>query len=129
MIRSIVNEQGFVLNEQKVKYFQPEEPKMVTGLKVTESSIELQDNYLPQLQEEIGRLNATLTVEHRFRTGMSLRKLNRMKQELTGKINFAAMALGHKHKEVIHLENLYDDAINPPKGFESVNWLDVPYDI
>lgn len=128
MVRDIIAESNFLVNEEKVKKFGPSDSKTVTGLIVTPQGVKLPEPYLPQIKEEIARLRSVMLVEQRYQTGMSMRKLKLLKQELQGKINFAGMVLGTSHEEIIQLEEQYDTAIYAPKEYESANWLEIPYD-
>jgi len=123
---AIIN-QGFAVQENKRKRFLPADTKIVTGLRVMSSHVDLPENYLPLLHTEIERLKTTLQVEGRYRTGMSYRKLKLFKQELQGKINFAGMALGNEHEKTKEASQRYDDALQAAENFESANWLDIPY--
>lgn len=58
--------------------------------------------------------------------GMSNRKLNLLKQELKGKMQFAQLVLGNT--EVVHqAEQAYEDALFAKEDYESANWLEIPY--
>lgn len=127
IIRDTITHHDFVINEEKVKRSGAGEPKSITGLKVTETEVTLPENYLPLLADEIARLKTVMAVEGRYRTGMSHRKLELFKQELTGKINFASMVLGDTHEKVIGIQEKYEEAIDPDTGFESTDWLEIPY--
>lgn len=124
--RNTINYYGFNINENKVKYFNPADTKVITGLLVSDT-VSLNMQYIPQLQEEINRLKTTMLVEQRYKTGLSFKKLKLFIQELNGKINFATMVLGKNSPEIIQLEEQFEDAKNPAIDFISENWLDVPY--
>lgn len=126
-IRSIIEKNGFQINPAKIKHFGPDEEKVVTGLYLRNGKVELPSDYLPRLKIEIERLRAVMLVEDRYRTGMSMRKLKRMQQEIQGKINFAGQVMGSSSPEVVAQEEQYDAALHAREDFESANWLDIPY--
>jgi RNA-directed DNA polymerase len=116
--------QLYEINPLKVKWYGPHDVKLVTGLVVGASEIMLQTTYLPQLQKEINIYCHVIQAEARYRTGMSHKKLNLFKQEITGKINFALM-VDANDETLIGLI----DVFNKAEDIEdlSFSWLDVPY--
>jgi PHP family Zn ribbon phosphoesterase len=81
---------------------------------------------MEQLKLEIERLRQTMLVERRYRTGMSMKKLQLFKQELDGKWQFAH-AVMPEDETIYQLKDEIENAFNPPENFESVDWLDMPY--
>jgi RNA-directed DNA polymerase len=126
VIRDAIQKNGYIVNEEKVKHFDKNETKYVTGLVVGENEISLPLHYLPQLKSEIERLQHTMLVEQRFQTGMSNKKLKLFYQELLGKWNFANMVL-NQSEELFQLRDQLENALHPPQNFESINWLEIPY--
>ncbi len=127
MIRATIESYSFKINEAKVKHYAPGDQKMVTGLVVADEGIQLPTDYLPQLQVEIDRLKTVLIVDARYNTGMSNKKLNLLKQELKGKLNFAQMVIGMDPPEMQAAAQAYEDAVLMPQEYESVHWLEIPY--
>ncbi len=127
VIYDFIHRNGFQVNEKKFKKFGPHEMKEITGLLLMDNQVQLPNGYLEQINEEINRLKNTLIVEQRFKTGMSMRKLKLLKQEIQGKISFSAMVIGKTDHRVQELVDKYNVAIDPPENFESFGWLDIPY--
>lgn len=126
-LRGIITHSGMIVNEKKVRYYNPGENACITGLILTENGINLPEGYLAQLEEEINRLKTVMLVDSRYSTGMSYQKLKLLKQELQGKINFAQMALGDASDQVIKLYQLFEDAEMQADSFQSACWLEIPY--
>lgn len=126
MIRNVITANHFLINENKVKLYRPNEEKMVTGIVVGNHAISLPKHYLPQIHKEIERLRQTLAVDSRFNTGMSLKKLKLFEQELRCKINYAQMVLG-SCEITDALQSAFEEALHPVEAFESSDWLDIPY--
>ena len=126
LIRDVITSNRFIINEEKVSLFKPGEEKKVTGIIVGEERLSLPPSYMQQLQTEIGRLQQTLSVEKRYQTGMSIKKLGLFEQELRGKINYAQMVLGDT-PETEKLYTAFENALDPKETFESDNWLEIPY--
>jgi len=125
--RNSIKHYNFIINENKVKSFDKEDEKMVTGIVVGSNEISLPVTYLQQLEIEIDRYRQVRIAESRFNTGMSLKKLKLFEQELQGKWNFANMVMPER-EEVYNLKERMENAFEPPESFESENWLDLPYD-
>ncbi len=127
LIRPVIAHHGFTVNEEKVKRYGKGQEKIVTGLHLKDGKIKLPPDYLSQLQDEIARLRSTLLVEGRYQTGMSMRKLGLLKQELKGKLNFASQVLGGSAPEIIASEEQYEAALSAREDYESASWLEIPY--
>jgi RNA-directed DNA polymerase len=127
MIRQIITQYHLVINEDKVKHYQPDDPRLVTGIKVLPDSITLPDGYLDQVTQEIIRFKYTLEVEHRYRTGMSLKKLSHFERELRGKLNFADMVCPDDDR-IPQLNQEIDTILAQRDAPETIDWLDIPYD-
>lgn len=127
-IRDKINRHNFIVNEQKVKRYLPNDRKLITGIELYRGKLRLPDNYMEQLKIEIERLRQTMLVERRYRTGMSIKKLQLFKQELDGKWQFAH-AVMPEDETIYQLKDEIENAFNPPENFESVDWLDMPYSI
>lgn len=125
IIKDIIS-RHFLINPDKVRYFDGKETKIVTGIIIKEDDIALPENYLLQVQTEINRLRQTMLVESRYQTGMSMKKLTLFEQELRGKLNFAAMVMP-ENEQIDDLQNAVTDAMNPMESFESADWLEIPY--
>jgi RNA-directed DNA polymerase len=128
IIEDLINQNSFELNEKKISYYTPQDVKTVTGIIVGAEKLTLPKEYLKQLDEEMLRLDQTLTVEQRYQTGMSTKKIKLFENEIRGKLNFVENVMG-KEKEVEALKIKWNAIINKSslERFESANWLDVPY--
>ena len=129
LIRPVIRQHGFWVNEEKVTQYGRDQEKIVTGLHLREGSVHLPPDYLPQLETEIARLHAVMLVEGRYQTGMSGRKLKMLQQELLGKLNFAGQVLGVSAPEFQAREEQYAAALSAREDYESASWLDIPYEV
>jgi RNA-directed DNA polymerase len=127
LIIQIIKNHRLSIQPNKTKYCLPNDVKIVTGLAVTNNGIALQANYLPALHAEIERLKIVKEIENRYKTGMSQKKIKLFEQEIEGKINFANAVLQETSPEAKQLELAWIDAMKPIDTFESMNWLDIPY--
>lgn len=127
LIFPVITQHGFEINPGKVRRYGPADEKIVTGLHLRDGKVHLPPDYLPQLQTEIERLHTVMLVEGRYQTGMSMRKLKLLKQELLGKINFASQVLGNDAPQVTARAEQYEAALYAREDYESASWLDIPY--
>lgn len=123
----ILHHYGFLENPIKTKFFKPEDTKIVTGVIITDTGLALPKTYIDQLTEEINRYTVVLAVNQRYQTGMSFKKLNLLKQELEGKLNFVNHILGYEHPEAKQITTHYIEQTQTRESFESIDWLEIPY--
>ncbi|MBK9302245.1 MAG: hypothetical protein IPN14_17005 [Bacteroidetes bacterium] len=128
MIKDAIMHEGFSINYNKVNYFSIEDEKLVTGLVLHPDGVRLPKEYVPLLLKEIERLKIINDVEYRYQTGMSRKKLNLLEQEIQGKIRFVSDVLGSHAIETLSIEKAYLNAIQAPEDFESLSWLELPYE-
>ncbi len=124
MIYEAIKFRGFEINPLKVKWYGPKDVKYVTGIVVGSDGISLPAEYLPRLEEEISIYAHTVLADARYHTGMSGKKMELFKQEISGKINFGLMVNAHDE----YLINLIDK-YNKADDVEDISfsWLDIPY--
>ena len=123
-IVGIVAGHGFSFNPEKIKKYEPEEEKEVTGL-IVGKSIRIPDSFINTLNDELQKLANVIEVQQR--TGGHSTWVNIYKKYLEGKMAFVNQIMGADHALTTKLLNTYDTAIHPPDQFESVKWLDFPY--
>ncbi|MBK7219787.1 MAG: hypothetical protein IPH94_00160 [Saprospiraceae bacterium] len=124
MIKDAIEYEGFEINLEKVKHYLPSSIKIVTGIVVGREDLRLPELFLDQLQKEVIIYGNVVLAEHRYQTGMSQKKLDQFRQEISGKINFAAMVDSENPKllKIIDTFNANDEIENL-----SFDWLDIPY--
>jgi RNA-directed DNA polymerase len=116
---------GFVFNEKKVHIFSPKMPKMVTGLKVSDT-IGLPDDYLPNLTKEIKKFATVMEIN--FRTGKQETKwIKKFEQQIEGHLEFAKFVLGENSMDFQAVENEYKQAQNPQDHYDPIDWLEIGY--
>ena len=96
-ITRIVQVWGFDINPTKNRYFEPEDSqKEVTGLLVGGKTIQLPEDYLPQLEAAINHLSKVVDAKFLTNTGrsQSTKWLNDLRQGVKGKLEFARHILG-----------------------------------
>lgn len=126
MVRDAIQHRGFMVNEDKVKHFGPDDTKIVTGIIVNPSGLRLPDNYMTQLRQEIDLYRNSRLIDAMYQLGMSERKMTLFEQEIIGKLNFAYMVMP-ENAELNELNQLFELNIDVESMTQS--WLDIPYNV
>ena len=128
MLRTIIEAEGFVINENKVRFFDKGEPKIVTGLSVS-NKVTLPSGYLPELKNEIRRLSDVMRAQNE-QGHLQTRWVEQLKQQVRGRLQFAGFILKPYHPEYQSVKDSFYVAIHPPEEeFGAVNWRGFPYNI
>lgn len=125
-LREIITAAGFKINERKVVRYGPKDTKIVTGLLLTDK-IELAPDFLTLVRQEIAQLSAAMRAQNE-QGQLSSRWLNKLSQQVRGRISFAGFVLGRRHEDYINLRDDFYTATNPPKEeFGAMSWRGFPY--
>jgi len=123
----IIEEHAFTLNQEKVKWYVPQDVKYITGLVVTDQ-IELPADFFPKLGLHISKLQHNLELQYQFRRKPTS-WLRKYQQKVEGLLAFASQILGEDHPELTAIETQFSQAIarndEPLSG--SFSWVDFPY--
>ena len=68
MIRTIVRQRGFLINDNKIAWFGPDDDKVVTGIVVKPNTLELLPTFIPALEVEIQEFKAIVVSATPFAT-------------------------------------------------------------
>ncbi|MCB0572553.1 MAG: RNA-directed DNA polymerase [Phaeodactylibacter sp.] len=127
-VRAIIREEGFEVNERKLKVFGPEDDKIVTGLLVTDK-VTLAPDYLSGLADDIHQLQNVLLIQNE-QGQLSTRWVEQFKKNIIGRLNFAGFVLKRNNESYMELKDAYYTAINPPQeDFGAVSWRGFPYNL
>lgn len=124
----IIEKAGFPVNYRKVKVFGKDEDKVVTGLLVADR-VSLSKDYLPNLRREIEQLRSIFVAQNE-QGQLTTRWVEKLKQQVRGRLSFAGFVLKRNREEYQALKDLYYEAINPPQeDFGAVSWRGFPYNL
>ncbi len=126
LIRHLIGQAGFIINEDKVRHYGAGELKTVTGLVVGETEVGLPDDYYTMIRKEVDRYCHFYEVDAKYMTGASFKKMRSFERELRGKLQFGLMVDPGKAELLDHLFRM-DHIIEQVQHFETVSWLDIPY--
>ncbi|MEO1808621.1 MAG: reverse transcriptase family protein, partial [Bacteroidota bacterium] len=128
LIRHLIHEAGFKVNEKKVRLYGPDEDKIVTGLWVTEK-VQLAEGYLEQLQQDIVQLRQVMDAQN-LQGQLDSKWVEQLKLQVRGRLNFAGFVMGKRKQVYLDLKDAYYEAINPPEeDFGAVSWRSFPYNL
>ena len=123
-ITDIVHSHAFKLNPEKVKWFGPDDDKIVTGLLLTDDDILLPAEYLYEVRDDIERLQNVIETQNLHGIKQNA-WVEQFKQEVQGKISFVQYVLGDEHETSRELDGKFDVAVNPPEEeFGAYSWND-----
>lgn len=125
-IRAIIREQGFEINDKKMRLAGPTDEKIVTGI-LLRGKGELKPGFLQDIEKEVERLAAVVEAQN-YQGELHTPWVEKMKQQLRGKIAFAGFVLGVRHPDYIRIKDAYYVAITPPEeDFGAVSWRGFNY--
>lgn len=126
-IESTITEYGYRINHEKVQSFTKDEPKIVTGLQVTDKVV-LPDIHFEQLEKDIADYASTKALYCRYAGYKNREKtIRRIEQMIAGKINFIGMVYGYDSKQYRKYINRYNNILATVYEEEARSWLDFPY--
>lgn len=126
-LRQIIKQHDFIINECKLKIYEPEELKIVTGLLVSNKKVELAPDYLPNLKQEILHLGSVYRIQNE-QGQLTTKWVEEFKQQVRGRLNFAGFVLKRNHPDYVQLKDQFIQAINPPEEeFGAISWRGFPY--
>jgi len=125
-IRSIIQEHGFLVNESKTRLLGPDDEKIVTGILLRNKG-ELRPGFYEEVTTEVAQLAAVVESQH-FYGELRTYWVEKMKQQVRGKITFIGFVLGVRHPEYINLRDRFYTACAPPEEtFGAVSWRGFHY--
>ncbi len=128
VLKGIIEKYDFKINERKLKFYGPNDAKIITGLIVTDK-VALEPNYLPKIKTEIDRLRSIMHSQNE-QGQFSTKWVEQFKRQIRGRLNFAGFVLNRRDENYIALKDAYYEAIHPPEEeFGAINWRSFPYNI
>jgi len=123
----IILQNHFEVNEKKVKLYEKDEPKEITGLILENKKVRLPTTFIPEIESEIEKLKSTLLVQNQ-QGKLHTNWVEEYQKQIQGKINFVGYILGQKSIEKQRLDSLLEEALNPPiEDFGSYSWRSFMY--
>ncbi len=120
-IRQIAQSSNLFIGNDKTKFFNPQDVKIVTGLCVGDT-VSVSSDFYKELKKDLGRLRSVIEYNHIMGDQKKSNNLTKFKQEIMGKINFIGQIHG-KQSQVFHDHlNSFYEAQNPSDEL-SVRWI------
>lgn len=66
-------------------------------------------------------------IEIQYRQGKSSKWVDKFREQVQGRVSFAAFVMGEDDPLSIRLNDQLETALEPPDDFEAVSWKDFPY--
>lgn len=125
-ITSIIHSHKFELNSNKIKWFGPEDVKMVTGLMLG-ANIAIPDDFFEMLDNDLIRLKSVMEVQLITGYKENPKWVEKFVESVEGKIQFIHFVYGNKSPISIKYTKQLSVAMFPPDDLIKMNWLDFPY--
>lgn len=127
-LKELITNQGFAINERKLKFYGPNDQKVVTGLLITDT-VQLAPDYLPTLKKDIQKLREIMYAQNE-QGQFSTRWVEQFKKQLRGRLNFAGFVLKYNNPTYMALKDGFYEALHPPEEeFSAISWRGFPYNI
>jgi RNA-directed DNA polymerase len=127
MIQSIIRKRKFEINEEKTKWFEPDDEKVVTGIIVNIDSLDLPTAFIDGLRQDVKRLQEIIEIQNK---AGSIRTVwvDKFKQVIRGKINYLMNVKGRDDEIYKEVVNDFKAATRPPADeFGVMSWRFFPY--
>lgn len=126
LLRGYYRAHSFEANERKTKLMGPDDEHIVTGIRILEDRLDLSSEFYGDLGTEIRHLKDINSVKGRL--GVSLMDwVDEYADRIRGMIAFADHVLGEHHPKVQKARQNLAKALEQPKDFGTLSWLDWPY--
>lgn len=125
-LKSIIDENHFIINESKFKVYQPDEERIITGLKLT-NQVELTDEFAISLELELKNYRSLMFTHKRFGGMLNLRVLKAYEEKIEGSIRFAGFIMGDECTQIAGWKKEFEFARDPPLDWQSMSWLELNY--
>ena len=127
MIQSVTRKRKFEINEEKTKWFEPDDEKVVTGIIVNIDSLDLPTAFIDGLRQDVKRLQEIIEIQNK---AGSIRTVwvDKFKQVIRGKINYLMNVKGRDDEIYKEVVNDFKAATRPPADeFGVMSWRFFPY--
>ena len=130
-IEELLKKHHFEINQEKVKFYEVNDAKEVTGLIIGEKRVLLPQNYFDELSSWLDKLKTVIEIKCLSGNFKQHEKwLKKFLQQIEGKLQFIAMIYGDDSEKYLQWFDKYQEALEPSDnigGFESSSWLKFPY--
>lgn len=113
---------GLTIKDSKTKIWGSEDPKIVTGIVITDQGLKLENQYLEDLQDEIRHYFKAKEIISIY-SSAQMENLKKHEQKIEGHINYIGSIYGKGASVYLDFIKLYTQAKNTSQ-FRKVSWLD-----
>jgi len=106
VLRAIIMEEGFIINEDKVQKWKKGEQPEITGLILKNKKPDIKETYIEHIKRDIETYNYLTSPEMQERHLLSKEQLKTFYKSIIGQINFVGFVKGDHHKTYHKLRKL-----------------------
>lgn len=125
-VEMVMHEHRFFINYEKVKWFDKNEEKRITGL-IVDKKVRVPPEFLEHTEQDIQRLKNIMEVHGISGYSKKPEWIFQFEQQLMGKVNFISHVYGADSPAAMHFTNLIHSAYEVGDYLESRSWLDFNY--
>jgi len=125
-IKAICESNNFKINPNKVKYFNDDKTKKITGL-LLRDTVDIEDDFYKQLDKDLKRMAALVEVATILKRRDCNEDISAFKQEIDGQINFIGMIEGYGSTQFNEYRRKLKKAMHPSEEVLSVRWMNYNY--
>jgi RNA-directed DNA polymerase len=123
-ITSIIKAFGLKINKEKTKFYPPNVPKIVTGLRV-DDRVEVEPGFIETFLGDIEKYKIAKEVQQGVGNQNS-EFLEKAKQQLDGRLQFIEFIEGKKSEVYLKAHKNLENALNTNK-YEVISWREIDY--
>lgn len=125
-IGGILIKHRFVINSKKIRFFGPEDMKIVTGLELKNDKVKVPEGFIHDLLKDIERFRATTELNYLLPDARTKDWIERAEKALLGRINFVG-AIEGTDSEIYHRSMArLNKSLKISEDLESRSWSDFP---
>lgn len=121
-IKVLIADCGLKLKQEKTKICGPDDPKIVTGIIITNEGLKLEDEYLHKLEDEIIYFFKAKEIVGYY-DAIKIGKLELHAKKIEGHIQYVGSIYGKNHEVYLKIKASFEKAKNMA-SFQKVSWLD-----
>lgn len=110
-LTSYIQNQGFIINQEKIKLMSKKETPEITGLILKKDRPDVSDAFIDGIKDDIRVLNALAAPRMIQRRIFDQRPVEKLRKSIRGQINFVAFIRGREHKSVRKLRKRLADSL------------------
>lgn len=126
-LTAVINKFEFKINTSKIKFFGPDDTKIITGISLIDNNLSLNESYLNQIRKELQNLKQINLISGYYKSEQP-NYIEKYKRSLQGRLQFVKMVLGINNSSYKELNQIWIQANRiRQEEYGAMSWLDFNY--